>query len=172
MLPFIPNFHSCLSCNHFARTLRAKPRPITALCPGQPWCDQTTQCARQLSGAHSSHISDTFSASQNLAFSSTTSGFQHYRLPTLTCQELGKKPPFHFRGAGLLRDLLGAINRVHWKHQSEARLSSLMRFGAAMLNYESAVPPLAHWSVVWAADNSAVWNEVNSAHILQRYAGK
>lgn len=42
-------------------------------------------------------------------------------LPAVICQVLGKRPPFHFREAGFVCDLLGAINRGHCKHQSEAK---------------------------------------------------
>lgn len=62
--------------------------------------------------------------------------------PAATCQVLGKKPPFHFIEAGLLHDPLGPLESS--LKTSEARLCSLRRAGAAMLNYESALPPLAH----------------------------
>lgn len=80
------------------------PRPFTALFPWQPWCDQNILCAPGLSGAQRCHTTGLFSATHHLTcFCSTADS------PAATRQVLGKKPPFQFIEAGLLRDLLRAI---------------------------------------------------------------
>lgn len=163
-LSFMYELHSfCTPSTCHAKAIYS-PFSLTAMM----W--PNTLCAPGLSGAQRCQTSGLFSATPHLTcFCSTADS------PAVTRQVLDNKPPFHFIEAGFLHDFCNFVAghyKVHWKYLPEARLSSLWRFGAAMLNYESALLPLAHWNVVWAADNSTVWNQTTSFYIAERYKGK